>query len=222
MTAPLRDPALTRVGVDHGFGVRDAPVPEPLQRPTQVHGIRVVWQHDAPLGEADAIASDAAGQPVGIVTADCVPILVASDDGGLVAAVHAGWRGFCAGVVEAALSALRERAPDARLVAAIGPCAGICCYEVDAPVLTALGARGALPADAIETTRPGHARIDLARFAADALERLGVPASRAAHACTICDAERFHSYRRDGPDAGRLVHWIAARSSGRPVGDPAD
>jgi copper oxidase (laccase) domain-containing protein len=69
-------------------------------------------------------------------------------------------------------------------------------------------------------TRPGHARIDLGALAAHALERAGVARERIGHlptCCTRCDAQRFHSYRRDGARAGRLVHYVAARVD-RPEG----
>jgi hypothetical protein len=155
---------------------------------------------------------------VGVVTADCVPVLVADPGTGLVAAVHAGWRGLAAGVIEAALEVLRARGADtARLVAAVGPCVGPCCYEVDEPVLAVLRAR--FPDDldrALAPTRPGHARVDLGALAlADLLRRLDpARAGSLEGACTACDAVRFHSYRRDGARSGRLLHWVQSPSGG--------
>ncbi len=111
---------------------------------------------------------------------------------------------------------LRERAgcgPQA-LVAAIGPYIGACCYEVDAPVLSALEASYASAlAEVRAPTRPGHARIDLGVIVAAALSRAGLERASvgtAAVACTACDATHFHSFRRDGARAGRLVHWVRA------------
>jgi YfiH family protein len=220
----LVSPVLARAGAEHGFGTRAAAPPAGLCRPVQVHGRRVVQLTDvrAPLGEADAVVSAAGGVPVAVATADCVPVLIAAPSARVVAAVHAGWRGLAAGVIEAALAALARRgvAP-ADVAAAIGPHIGPCCYEVDEPVLRALRARfvGRLES----SMRPGraeHAWIDLGGLARDALAAAGVPAAQvdaSAAACTRCDAARFHSFRRDGARAGRLLHWIAAtRRPGNP------
>lgn len=217
-SAPLTHPLLERCGVSHGFGVRDAPTPPDVVRPRQVHGVAVA-QLDAggrlAPEEADAIVATRAGVRVGVVTADCVPILVAHHEGAAVAAIHAGWRGLGAGVVEAGIEALcaAAGAPPAAFAAVIGPCIGLCCYEVDAPVLDAMGARfgDALP-PTLAPTRPGHARLDLGRLAAVALARAGLPAARSARlpdACTACHPDRFHSFRRDGDRAGRLVHHVS-------------
>jgi YfiH family protein len=213
----LRHALLRDCGVAHGFGVRGTRPPADLARPRQVHGAQV-----AALGpdgsvaprEADAIVSALPGRAVGIVTADCLPILMAAADGGAVAAVHAGWRGLARGVVAAALRALRART-DAEIVAAIGPHVGPCCYEVDAPVIDALRAGlGDALSHALHPARPGHAQLDLAAVARAALRREGLAEDSVgalADACTCCGVERFHSYRRDGAAAGRLVHFIAAR-----------
>ncbi len=208
----LRDAVLTKRGLAHGFGLRTSPELA-LRRPRQVHGARVVWAEAAnELGDADAVLARAGSVRVGVVTADCVPILVAA--GRVVGAVHAGWRGFAAGVIEDTLRELASAAPGEEPAAAIGPCIGGCCYEVDAPVLTPLRARyGALVDAATTPSRPGHARLDLGALAQLALARAGLaPAAigSAARLCTRCDAARFHSFRRDGAAAGRLTHWIEA------------
>ncbi len=206
----LRDPVLAARGVVHGFGLRTSAAPA-LCRPRQVHGARVVWASAASeLGDADAVLTREPGLRVGILTADCVPILIAAS--GVAGAVHAGWRGFAAGVIENALGELARCAPGAEIAAAIGPCIGGCCYEVDAPVLNPLRARyGALLDCALVPTRPEHARLDLGVLAQLALAASGVSPraiGSAARLCTHCDAARFHSYRRDGGGAGRLAHWI--------------
>lgn len=214
----IRDPLLTACGVAHGFGERGAAPPEDVRRPKQVHGATVTTA-SACAGpsppDADAIVSDVAGLPVAVVTADCVPVLVAAADGRAVAAVHAGWRGLAAGVIRTGIDALRELAGDAPLVAVVGPHIGACCYEVDAPVIDGLGARfGAALADAVRPTRADHVALDLGRLARVELERAGLAPDAVGGiqgACTRCDAERFHSYRRDGTRSGRLVHFIAAQ-----------
>jgi YfiH family protein len=203
---------LREAGVPHGFGTRESPARGDVRRPVQVHGAVVLSADSASaLGEADASVATRPGVAVGVVTADCVPVLVAAG-AQAVAAVHAGWRGLARGVIPRALEALAEAAPGAGVVAAIGPSIGPCCYEVDAPVIEAMRERfGAAAEAALRPARPGHALLDLAALAQAALLDAGVPAASigvVAGACTRCDAERFHSFRRDGPRAGRLLSWI--------------
>jgi hypothetical protein len=134
--------------------------------------------------------------------------------GAAVAAVHAGWRGLARGVIGAGVAAVARAAgaEPSEVVAAIGPHIGPCCYEVDAPVLDALAlALGREAASSWRAVREGHAMLDLGRAARLALARAGVPEPAIgadAARCTACDRERFHSYRRDGPRAGRLVHFV--------------
>jgi YfiH family protein len=215
---PLRDRALAKRGIAHGFGVRGAPAPAGLLRPRQVHGATVVAAElcgpPGPAPEADAVVASAPGLSVGVVTADCVPILLVAADGAAVAAVHAGWRGLARGVIAAGVAAVARaaRAEPRDVVAAIGPHIGRCCYEVDAPVLDALvHALGAEVEASWCAVREGHALLDLGHAARVALARAGVPEAAIgddAARCTACDRERFHSYRRDGPQAGRLVHFV--------------
>ena len=140
----LRHPLLDELGIEHGFGLRTSPPRSDVVRPLQVQGVEVARlgsQGAATPREADAIVSVTSLSPVGVVTADCVPLLVATGEGEAVAAIHAGWRGLAAGVVAAGIGALAARCPGTRLVAAIGPHIGACCYEVDEPVVSALAAR---------------------------------------------------------------------------------
>ena len=213
----LCEPVLIEAGIPHGFGRRGSRVPESTIFPVQVHGIGVLDADVASQSrgaEADAVVTVEAGRSVGIVTADCVPILAASRDGRVVAAIHAGWRGLAAGVIEAGVAALRDRAgAGAELVCAVGPSAGGCCYEVDEPVRSALAGRCAiwLPEVMVES-RPGHARFDPGLLATRILEGLLGRDARIGtrhRVCTICDADRFESYRRDGAAAGRLRHFIS-------------
>ena len=216
---PLRHALLSSIGVDHGFGLRGLAEVAGLRCPRQAHGVAVVTAKQcagqAPPPEADAVVSEEIGVRIAVVTADCLPILLAGDRGRVVAAVHAGWRGLAGGVISACLAALRERLGKSETVAAvIGPHIRKCCYEVDEPVLSAFEERFSkmLPR-AMRQTRPGHARLDLGLLAREALCAEGVQRDRIGFlegACTACDAERFYSYRRDGPETGRLVHFIAA------------
>ncbi|MDH3211508.1 MAG: peptidoglycan editing factor PgeF [Myxococcales bacterium] len=227
----LRHPLLDACGVEHGFGLRGVSPSPRILRPRQVHGAAVTTP-EACTGqdpaEADAVVSRAAGVAIGVATADCVPILLATARGDAVAAVHAGWRGLARGVVASGVEALRRLAdPHEPLVAVLGPHIGPCCYEVDRPVLDALEARfpQALPGALRPAGRPGHALLDLALLARAELAAAGIaPAALGAvrDACTCCDAGRFHSFRRDGARAGRLLHFITARSLGAgPAGSQA-
>ena len=190
-------------------------------RVRQVHGrdvMRVTQPADAPVGDADALVCDVPGIAIGVVTADCLPVLIATPSGA-VAAAHAGWRGLAAGVLSATVTALREIAPDAdRAIAVIGPHVAASCYEVDEAVVRTFAARfGDALDSAMRESRTGHWKIDLARLARFDLERAGLASDRIAafsDACTACDPDRFYSYRRDGPGAGRLVHFVVARAPG--------
>ena len=215
---PLRHRFLSDVGVEHGFGLRSLPEPPGIRRPRQVHGVAVATAQQCalePPPEADAVVSEQVGVRIAVVTADCVPILLASESGSAVAAVHAGWRGIARGVIGAGVSALRLRvARPERITAVIGPHIGPCCYEVDEPVMDALTDRfsSVLP-DASRKTRPGHVRLDLGLLARAALAAGGVEPDQIGSlpdVCTACNPERFHSYRRDGAKAGRQIHFIAA------------
>lgn len=224
MSAYLTDPVLA--GVDHGFGTRGASVPEGCVRPHQVHGATVV-DAEACRGvptqpDADAVVSTVPELPIAVVTADCVPVLLVAP--GAVAAVHAGWRGLAAGVVTAAVEALGRAGGGGvgALAAAIGPHIGPCCYEVDAPVLETLEHRhrGSLPA-ALRPARPGHGYLDLGSLVRAELIGAGVAEARVGVAtalCTSCHRDRFDSYRRDGPRAGRLLHYVSVPPRARGQG----
>ena len=222
-SAGLRHELLAACGVDHGFGTRTSVAPPDAQRPQQVHGCavaRLAADGTPEPRRADAIVCDLPGRAVAVITADCVPILACCESGSSVAAIHAGWRGLARGVVAAGIEALRVASPpSARLRAVVGPCIGACCYEVDAPVLDLLERRfDARLAAALRPSRAGHAYLDLAALVREELLCSGVAAADCASlpdACTRCDAERFHSHRRDGDRAGRLVHHISARPEGR-------
>lgn len=218
----LQHPLLDRAGVTHGFGTRESAPPGNTFRPKQVHGVDVHCLSSAssdsatsPTVEADAVCCVIPGQPVAVVTADCIPILACSESGSAVLALHAGWRGLAAGVVQAGIETLRANAnPGETLFAVIGPHIGGCCYEVDAPVLDAMVDRfGAPEVERASTpTRRGHARLSIASLAIADLDRNGVGAAcrdKLPQSCTHCETERFYSYRREGERAGRMAHFIA-------------
>jgi YfiH family protein len=170
----------------------------------QVHGtdVQLLRTRTARGGEplaidADGHATTLRGVGAMVLTADCLPVALAGP--GAVAMVHAGWRGLAAGVLEQGVLALRELGADGELEAAIGPGAGVCCYDVGADVHRAFGG----------AHRDGDA-IDLRAIARERLHAAGVASVRDVSACTICDA-RFFSHRRDGERAGRQagVAWLS-------------
>jgi hypothetical protein len=209
MVAPsLKSKILGEIaGTNHAFSASLDGGPGGLVRPRQVHGARAVDAgvlRGAPEAavEADAVWTDDPRTAVGVVSADCVPLLLARRGGERVAAVHAGWRGLAAGVVEAAVAAL-GRAD--RLVAALGPAASGEAYEVGPEVLAALAPAGARR----RPTRAGHALLDLRGVCVDRLTACGVAAERieVVGPCTI-STPGWPSYRRQGDAAGRILSWV--------------
>ncbi|MFP6656079.1 MAG: polyphenol oxidase family protein [Myxococcota bacterium] len=213
----LCDPVLNNLGIVHGFGQKGSQVPDYTFFSEQVHGIDVF---DVGLPgasqkrpKADILLCRDPAMAVGIVTADCLPILLASSDGDIVAAIHAGWRGLAAGVIEAGLKAMGADSGTANpVVAAVGPAAGGCCYEVDGPVRAGLERRySGLLKGPLVAGRPGHFQLDLTALAVEILVRNGIARHRIGTenaVCTVCSGPRFESYRRDGARAGRLSHFI--------------
>lgn len=167
----------------------------------QVHGAgvrRAEGPSDPPV-EADAQITAVSGLGLLAVSADCLPIVIASASE--VAVVHVGWRGLAAGILDAALDSFASASTPGTLKAALGPCAGACCYEVGDEVFRAIGK------DAISD----GARIDLQGTAASRLSGAGVDVVARVGACTICDRERrFFSHRADGTDTGRqgALAWL--------------
>lgn len=193
---------------------REWPGSVSMQWLTQVHGASVVYAASATCSgtapEADACWTDQPGIACAVLVADCLPLLLASREGRCVAAVHAGWRGLVAGVIEAAVAAMPCDASD--LLAWLGPCIGPCHFRVGPEVAEEVSIRQ--PGNAgpylsgFENT--GHCHVDLQGLAAARLASLGVPEVARHPACTVCDSDRFFSYRRDGK-TGRQAALIALR-----------
>jgi hypothetical protein len=154
------------------------------------------------VGECDALITGEVGIALTVRTADCLPVAIAG--GGVVAIVHAGWRGLAADILGAVLGRLTAEfgvAPGA-VTAAIGVGVGPCHYAVGPEVVRGLAAHGSDAAWHAD----GH--VDLGAWAAGRLRALGVAADRVRvlPGCTACSAS-YHSYRRDGAAAGR--QWSA-------------
>ena len=178
---------------------------------SQVHGARVVHaggdREMLRREEADALVA-AASLAVGVRVADCVPVLVGDRTTGVVAAIHAGWRGVVAGVIAAAI----DEMPAGAKVAAIGPCIGPCCFEVGADVGAQIAEACGEPS-AVASVRGDKAHVDLRVAVRALLRRAGLADADVddVPGCTKCDAVRFFSYRRDGANAGRQLAVICSR-----------
>jgi YfiH family protein len=178
----------------------------------QVHGTAVATFDASSAGEspeADAAITRTPGVVLVVLTADCLPILLSTDDGGEVGAIHAGWRGLAAGVIERALEQLR--APRERLIAWLGPAIGPQSYEVGIEVRDAFLAHDAAAAAAFAPTRDGHWRCDLYALARLRLAACGVARVFGGGFDTLTDA-RFFSHRRDRV-TGRFASLIWIRES---------
>jgi len=169
----------------------------------QVHGADVREVEDTPSSgrftepgrepfpKSDGLVTSQRAQPLVLLTADCLPVAVAREDGQRLAIMHAGWRGLEAGIVEAGVDAV-----GGAVTGAIGPGAGPCCYQVGPEVAAALTAR--FGPDVIQDDR-----ADLWLCARRALEARGVTEIAEARECTICNPERYFSHRRDHGVTGR-------------------
>ena len=172
---------------------------------TQVHGTAVRITGDTTPVEADAAIGQGVGATVAVLTADCLPILLCADDGGEVAAVHAGWRGLAAGIVAATVTRMRTR-PE-RLLAWLGPAISQPAFEVGDEVREAFVAADPGAQACFQPNERGRWQADLYRLAGRKLGAAGVGAVFGGGLCTFGDAERFFSYRRDG-QCGRMASFV--------------
>jgi polyphenol oxidase len=189
----------------------------PLVTVHQVHSPQVVTV-DAPFpGErpkADALVTSTPGLLLGVLTADCAPVLLADAEAGVVGAAHAGWKGAIGGVTDAILAAMEALgARRGRIAAAVGPCIARASYEVDAAFADRFLAED--PANErffADGRREGHVQFDLEGYVAARLAAAGIGRVEALGLDTYADEARFFSYRRathrGEPDYGRQISLI--------------
>lgn len=196
LAAHVGDEAAT-VARNRALLVERAALPETPRWLKQVHGTRVVLASSVRAGsEADAVITDRFDTVCGVLTADCLPVLICAQSGAAVAAVHGGWRGLTGGVIESSVAAFGEfgTAPGT-LLAWLGPAISMRAYEVGGDV------RDALDTQDLAAIRPndnGRWQLDLYELARLRLRRAGITAISGGEHCTFGEPDSFFSYRRDG------------------------
>lgn len=192
---------LRRVAAAGGFAGKD------LRRARQVHGAAVLRARDVVDGsEADAVWVHRDDGPLvaGVLTADCVPILLVDEDATVAAAVHSGWKGTVADIAGAAVRVLAEIIKPSRLRAAIGPCIELAAFEVGEEVAEQFAPefvrREGLVKPHVDLVATVRAQLVAAGVAAGAIERVG--------GCTCSDPGRYFSYRRDGAGIGQMLAFV--------------
>ena len=171
------------------------------------------WDEDN-RPHADALVTDRPGILLGILTADCAPVLFADRQAGVVAAAHAGWKGALHGVTDATIARMEELGADrSRIAAAVGPCIARASYEVDDAFLTRFAATDPANERFFTPGKPGHHQFDLEAYVVHRLAAAGLRRIEALGADTYADPERFFSYRRatheNAADYGRQISVIA-------------
>lgn len=218
----LQSESLSKIaGIEHGFGTMDEPLPPSFKarwevsRPywKQVHGIGIaeVSLTKQECGEVDSLISARAATPIGIITADCVPILMASKDASWVAAIHAGWRGTLAQILRETWKHLKAKGQKpSNWVAAIGPSIHSCCYEVSEDLANQFTTQFSYLGK--ETVVPTYRKLDLQRINEGELKEIGVETVEILPFCTFCSTHpKFNSFRRDA-GKGRQYSVIQRRS----------
>ncbi len=225
-------------GVVHGFGTKDVFAGRisredwrgksledeagsfSLVSVRQIHGEEIILFSGASLEstwemEADALITREPGYALGVFTADCLPILFFDPVRRAIGVVHSGWRGTAKGLAYKTVlkmqKAFGSRGED--LIAALGPCIGPCCYEVDEPVRAAFAAGGIPWERVVSQSAKGSWRLDLRAANMFLLEKCGVRREKIASVseCTSCHRDRFFSYRAEG-QTGRQLNFIALRA----------
>lgn len=208
--------AQNRKRVAHALGM----APAQLITLYQIHSPNVVivhepWDASAPP-QADALVTNTPGLTLGILTADCAPVLFADHDAGVIGAAHAGWKGALSGVVENTIAAMETLgAKRARITAVIGPCIAQASYEVGQEFLARF-----TPDEQqrffIPSSRKNHHQFDLPAYVTSTAQAAGLQRIAALAMDTCSDPDRYFSYRRttlaNEPDYGRQISAIGLRT----------
>jgi YfiH family protein len=172
----------------------------------QVHGVKVIKADNistlVPI--ADASYTDQPGVVCAVLTADCLPVLFCGDQGRVIAAAHAGWRGLQAGILTETLKQMGCQA----VLAWLGPAIGPQHFEVGDEVRQLFVDDNPATQQAFKAYKPGKWLADIYQLARINLAELGVEAIYGGGLCTVADSARFYSYRRDGADTGRMASLI--------------
>ena len=206
--------------ISYGFSGKNDSVPN-INRPKQVHGTDIVEACDHKTGplttsrvNADGIYVARPGVPIGVVTADCVPILFANKQKTFVMAVHAGWRGICSGIVARACQFALGRFVDKadNLLVGIGPAISAKQYEVGTDVYGALEksiGKDLLQRVCFANTNDKY-QLDLVNLTKIILRSFDICSKniQIMNSCTYSNPDIWHSYRRDGSNCGRNYNWI--------------
>lgn len=191
-----------------------AVAPERLVGVHQIHSAEVVTvTAPGPQGRADALVTAVPGLALSVLTADCMPVLLADPGAGVVAAVHAGWRGALGGVLEATLEAMEAQGADrANTAAVIGPCISQRAYEVGPEFLAEFEAEDPAHTWFFANGTGDRYLFDLPGFGLKRLRDAGIGHAEWTRHCTYSDPENFYSYRRSvhsrEADYGRLISAI--------------
>ena len=186
---------------------------------TQVHGDHIVEIKDRNLkeaGEADGLLTEQSGIYLGVLTADCVPILFVAPAQKVIAAVHAGWRGTMAGIAAKTVKLLFEEHSvlPSEIEVALGPSIDACCYEIGQDVSRPLIDKWGDLAGSCIQTRDRRTYLHLRNLNQAILHRAGIPESQIFQIgpCTRCAQEEFFSYRREKKETGRQISLIGWHS----------
>ena len=172
----------------------------------QVHGVMVVDAAQVLAApEADAAFTRQPGVVCAVMTADCLPVLLCDQDGTVVAAAHAGWRGLAEGVIEAAVTGMGVSA--GKIMAWLGPAIGPAAFEVGEEVRARFLAHDPGAGDAFSPSQGGRWLADIYQLARRRLASLGIEQVYGGQWCTFSDREQFYSYRRDGV-TGRMASLV--------------
>jgi YfiH family protein len=184
---------------------RDLALPAEPRWLEQVHGTRILRVDQGETGSADGAVTTTEGVVLAIMTADCLPVLLASHDGQRIGVAHAGWRGLAAGVLASAVAAFD--CPPSDLAAWLGPAIGHGAFEVGAEVRAAFMSADETAADFFTGNARGRWQADLDGLARRQLLRCGVAAIHGQPQCTFSSPDRFFSHRREAP-CGRMATLI--------------